>query len=223
MPQKKSRVQDVDPIAFDAAFGPESRPLAGTDEAGRGPLAGPVVAAAVILDPNLDYPGVADSKKLSAEARDKAFDIITGRALAWAWAALEAEEVDRLNPLRAAMRAMGQALAGLSLRPALVLVDGNSRPETGLPAQTIVKGDGRSLVIGAASIVAKVVRDRMMLDWHERHPEYGFDRHKGYGTAAHLEAIQRHGPCPCHRLTFRGVKPEPATLPGLDFSLNPNG
>lgn len=223
MPRQESKEKDVDPIAFDAAFGPESRPLAGTDEAGRGPLAGPVVAAAVILDPNLDYPGVADSKKLSAEARDKAFDIITGRAVAWAWAALEAEEVDRLNPLKASMRAMGQALAGLKLKPALVLADGNSRPETDLPTKTIIKGDGRSLVIGAASIVAKVVRDRMMLEWHQRHPEYGFDRHKGYGTAVHLAAIQRHGPCPCHRLTFRGVRPEPETLPGLDFGLGRYG
>lgn len=217
MPPKQIIETQLNPAAFDASFGPEARPLAGTDEAGRGPLAGPVVAAAVILDPNEDYPGVADSKKLSPEAREKAFELISGRALAWAWAALEADEVDRLNPLRSAMRAMGQALAGLSLRPALVLVDGNSRPETDLPNKTIVKGDGCSLAIGAASIVAKVIRDRMMLEWHERHPEYGFDRHKGYGTAAHLEAIRRHGPCPCHRLSFRGVKSEPAPLPGLSL------
>lgn len=223
MPQKQTAETQLDPAAFDASFGPEARPLAGTDEAGRGPLAGPVVAAAVILDPNEDYPGVADSKKLSPAAREKAFELITGRALAWAWAALEADQVDRLNPLRAAMRAMGQALAGLKIKPALVLVDGNSRPETDLPNKTIVKGDSRSLAIGAASIVAKVTRDRIMLDWHARHPEYGFDRHKGYGTAAHLEAIRRHGPCPGHRLTFRGVRPEPASLPGLDFSLGQDG
>lgn len=215
--KKTAARPETDPAAFDADFGPDCRPLAGTDEAGRGPLAGPVVAAAVILDPERDYPGVADSKKLSPEAREKAFEIITDRALAWAWAALEAEEVDRLNPLGAAMRAMGQALAGLGIAPALVLVDGNSQPETNLPTRLIVKGDARSRSIGAASIVAKVLRDRMMLQWHQDYPQYGFDRHKGYGTAEHLAAIGRHGPCPCHRLTFRGVRPEPPGLPGLDF------
>ena len=198
----------LDPLSFDAVFRERANPLAGTDEAGRGPLAGPVVAAAVILDPNLDYPGLGDSKKLSAAARDKAFDLIAAHAVSWAWAAVEASEVDRLNPLRAALFAMTRAVAGLSPAPALVLVDGNQAPALTVPVKTVVKGDSRSLSISAASIMAKVTRDRIMLEWHERYPQYGFDRHKGYGTAEHLEALRRHGPSPCHRLTFRGVKPE---------------
>jgi ribonuclease HII len=167
------------------------------------------VAAAVILDPGRDYPGVADSKKLSPAARQRAYELITARATAWAWADLPAEEVDRLNPLQAALTAMALAVAKLRVKPALVLVDGNVRPVLPWPVKTVVRGDDRSLSIGAASIVAKVVRDQLMLDWHERYPQYGFDRHKGYGTAAHLAALRRHGPCPCHRLSFRGVQPQP--------------
>lgn len=208
--------QQLSPAEFDAVFRERAPVLAGTDEAGRGPLAGPVVAAAVILDPEADYPGVGDSKKLSPAARDRAFEIISARALAWAWAAVEAPEVDRLNPLAAALAAMGRAVAGLAIRPALVLVDGNQRPALEEPAVTVVKGDLRSLSIGAASIVAKVSRDRLMLEWHRRFPQYGFDRHKGYGTAAHLAALRRHGPCPCHRLSFRGVLEENSGPTGFD-------
>jgi ribonuclease HII len=196
------------PAAFDALYRAGAEPLAGTDEAGRGPLAGPLVAAAVILDPGREYPGVTDSKKLSPAARERAYELITARALAWAWADLPAEEVDRLNPLQAAMTAMALAVDKLPLKPALVLVDGHTRPALAGAVKTVVRGDGRSLSIGAASIVAKVVRDRLMLEWHERYPQYGFDRHKGYGTAAHLAALRCHGPCPCHRLSFRGVQPE---------------
>ena len=195
----------LDPAAFDESFRASASPLAGVDEAGRGPLAGPVVAAAVILDPAADYPGVDDSKKLSPRAREKAFDLIRERALAWAWGQLPAAEVDRLNPLRAALAAMALAVDGLRPQPALVLADGNFAPATVMPARAVVRGDGLSLSIGAASIVAKVIRDRLMLEWHARYPHYGFDRHKGYGTAAHLAALRRHGPCPCHRLTFKGV------------------
>ncbi|MDR2725117.1 MAG: ribonuclease HII [Candidatus Adiutrix sp.] len=195
----------LDPAAFDEYFRAEASPLAGVDEAGRGPLAGPVVAAAVILDPAADYPGVGDSKKLSPRAREKAFDLIRERALAWAWAELPAAEVDRLNPLRAALAAMALAVEGLSPPPALVLADGNFAPATARPARAVIRGDGLSLSIGAASIMAKVTRDRLMLEWHARYPHYGFDRHKGYGTAEHLAALRRHGPCPCHRLTFKGV------------------
>ncbi|MDR3037918.1 MAG: ribonuclease HII [Candidatus Adiutrix sp.] len=197
----------LSPAAFDDYFRVSAAPLAGTDEAGRGPLAGPVVAAAVILDPGADYPGVGDSKALSPQARDKAFSLIEARALTWAWAAVEAGEVDRLNPLRAALSAMARAVEGLTVRPALVLADGNFAPSTPMPARAVVRGDGRSLSIGAASIMAKVIRDRLMLEWHARYPHYGFDRHKGYGTAEHLAALRRHGPSPCHRLSFRGVKP----------------
>jgi len=198
----------LDPVSFDDAFRAQAAPLAGTDEAGRGPLAGPVVAAAVILDPALDHPGLGDSKKLSAAARDRAFDLIAAQAVSWAWAAVEAPEVDRLNPLQAAMLAMRRAVEALSPAPALVLVDGNQTPPLNIPAKTVVKGDSRSLSIGAASIMAKVTRDRIMLDWHQRHPQYGFDRHKGYGTAEHLAALRQYGPSPCHRLSFRGVRPE---------------
>ena len=200
----------LDPAALDAAFRETAPILAGTDEAGRGPLAGPVLAAAVILNPAEEYPGLGDSKKLSQAAREKAFDLIDRQALAWAWAAIEAEEVDRLNPLGASMLAMRLAVEQLEPRPGLVLVDGNQKPDLDIPLKTLVKGDSRSLSIAAASIMAKVTRDRIMLDWHCRYPHYGFDRHKGYGTAAHLKALREHGPCPAHRLSFRGVLPEEA-------------
>ena len=213
--------QALDPLTFDQVFRERAAPLAGTDEAGRGPLAGPVVAAAVILDQGRAYPGLGDSKKLSAEARDRAFELIQERAVAVAWSALEAEEVDRLNPLRAALLAMSRAVAQLNPRPDLVLVDGNQRPDLPMRLMTVVKGDSRSLSIGAASIVAKVVRDRLMLDWHGRYPQYGFDRHKGYGTAEHLKALREHGPCPIHRLTFRGVRPQAEPEPGLIFGPEP--
>jgi len=195
----------LDPAAFDEYFRASAAPLAGVDEAGRGPLAGPVVAAAVILDPAADYPGVDDSKKLKPLAREKTFDLIRERALAVAWAELSAAEVDRLNPLRATLAAMVRAVEGLSPQPALVLADGNFAPDVTMPARAVIRGDGLSLSIGAASIVAKVIRDRLMLEWHARYPHYGFDRHKGYGTAEHLAALRRHGPSPCHRLTFKGV------------------
>jgi ribonuclease HII len=199
----------LDPAAFDAHFRAAAGPLAGVDEAGRGPLAGPLVAAAVILDPGAEYPGAGDSKKIKPRAREKAFDLIRERALAWAWAEVPAAEVDRLNPLRASLLAMARAVAGLNPPPALVLADGNFAPETAMPARAVIRGDGLSLSIGAASVLAKVIRDRLMLEWHARHPQYGFDRHKGYGTAEPLAALRRHGPCPCHRLTFRGVGPGP--------------
>jgi ribonuclease HII len=198
----------LSPVAFDEHFRASAGLLAGVDEAGRGPLAGPVVAAAVILDPKADYPGVDDSKKLKPKDREKAFDLILSRAVAASWAAVEAEEVDRLNPLRAALLAMSRAVAGLDPAPALVLVDGNFAPDAAVPALAVIKGDGRSLCIGAASILAKVIRDRIMLEWHARHPQYGFNRHKGYGTAEHLAALRRYGPSPCHRLSFKGVKGE---------------
>ncbi|MDR2947272.1 MAG: ribonuclease HII [Candidatus Adiutrix sp.] len=211
------------PIEFDALCRERAAVLAGTDEAGRGPLAGPVVAAAVILDPAAEYPGLGDSKKLSAAARDKAYDLIAERAVSWAWAAIEAPEVDRLNPLRAALLAMRRAVEGLSLSPALVLVDGNQRPELDVPLQTVVKGDAKSLCIGAASIMAKVTRDRLMLAWHAEYPMYGFDKHKGYGTAEHLAALRLHGPCPAHRRSFRGVLPEPLIQGGFDFTEESRG
>lgn len=213
--------KNLSPAEFDAVFRERALVLAGTDEAGRGPLAGPVVAAAVILDPAVEYPGLGDSKKLSEAAREKAFDLIATQAVCWAWAAIEAPEVDRLNPLGATMLAMRRAVASLSVQPALVLVDGNQRPELTMPARTVVKGDGKSLSIGAASIMAKVTRDRIMLNWHADYPQYGFDKHKGYGTAVHLKALRLHGPCPGHRLSFRGVLEEPAAQSGFNFTPEP--
>ena len=210
--------ENLSPSDFDALFRANGAALlAGTDEAGRGPLAGPVVAAAVILDSMADYPGLGDSKNLSPAAREKAFDLINEKALCWAWAKLEAPEVDRLNPLRAAMTAMAMAVADLKAAPGLVLVDGNSAPPLTVPLKTVVKGDARSLSIGAASIMAKVTRDRIMIEMDKEYPQYGFAKHKGYGTTEHLEALRRHGPCPCHRLTFRGVKPETPVQGGFNF------
>jgi ribonuclease HII len=197
----------LDAADFDARFRERAAPLAGVDEAGRGPLAGPVVAAAVVLDPAAEYPGVTDSKKMKAAAREAAYEIIRERALAWAWAAVEPDEVDRLNPLHAAMEAMRLAVEKLPFAPAFLLVDGNYPPKIPIPLQTVVKGDYRSLSIGAASVMAKVTRDRIMRDLHRIYPQYGFDKHKGYGTAAHLKALAECGPSPCHRLTFRGVRP----------------
>ncbi len=200
----------LDPVELDAAFRERAAVLAGTDEAGRGPLAGPVVAAAVVLDPGKDYPGLGDSKTLSQAAREKAYNLIAREAVSWAWASVEAGEVDRLNPLGASMLAMRLAVDQLRPRPGLVLVDGNQKPPLNVPLITLVKGDSRSQSIAAASIMAKVTRDRQMDEWHRLYPQYGFDRHKGYATAAHLEALRVHGPCPLHRLSFRGVLPEAA-------------
>lgn len=212
--------EPLSPVAFDLVRRRGGvHILAGVDEAGCGPLAGPVVAAAVILDPAEDYPGVGDSKKISAPAREKTFELITAKALAWAWQAVEPAEVDRLNPLGAALAAMVGAVRALKLKPDLVLVDGNRSPRWELPTETVVKGDARSLCIGAASIVAKVTRDRLMLELDTLYPVYGFAQHKGYGTAAHLKALRLHGPCPCHRLSFRGVKPQGGSQASLDFGV----
>lgn len=205
------------PASFDQAFRAPKLILAGVDEAGRGPLAGPVVAAAVILDPGINYPGLGDSKKLTELAREKAYDLIDAKAVSWAWALVDAPEVDRINPLRAAMLAMSQAVAALKFTPDLVLVDGNQLPELAVPGKTVVKGDLKSQVIGAASIMAKVTRDRIMMGLHNEYPQYGFDRHKGYGTALHLAALRRYGPSPVHRVSFRGVLPLEPTQGSLDF------
>ena len=179
--------------------------VAGVDEAGRGPLAGPVVAAAVILDQRHPIAGLADSKKLSARKREKLFDQICAHALCCLIALTSVEEIDRLNVLQATLLAMQRAVGGLRLRPARVLVDGNRLPLLDVPAQAIVRGDALVPSISAASILAKVHRDRWCAQLHQQYPRYGFDAHKGYGTAQHLEALRAHGACPEHRRTFAPV------------------
>jgi ribonuclease HII len=179
--------------------------VAGVDEAGRGPLAGPVVAAAVILDPRQRIAGLADSKKLSPAKRERLFDEIRARALCCAVAEASVEEIDRLNILQATLLAMQRAVAGLRLRPNKVLVDGNRLPTLAVAAEAVVHGDALVAAISAASILAKVRRDRWCVEVDRHWPQYGFAAHKGYGTAAHLAALQRLGPCELHRRSFAPV------------------
>jgi len=178
---------------------------AGVDEAGRGPLAGPVVAAAVILDDLNPIRGLNDSKQLTAKRREALFDEIRARALCFAIAEASVQEIDELNILQATMLAMRRAVLALRLPPKLVLVDGNRLPTLTIRAEAIVKGDALVPAISAASILAKVHRDRLCAEMHMRYPVYGFDQHKGYGTAQHLAALQAHGPSACHRMTFAPV------------------
>ncbi len=180
--------------------------LAGVDEAGRGPLAGPVCAAAVILDPKRPIEGLADSKKLSAKKREALAPLIRERALAWAIAWAEPEEIDRVNILRATMNAMRRAVEGLQVAPDCVWVDGNRLPDLPYPAEAIVKGDAKVPAISAASILAKTARDAKMREYAEQYPEYGFERHAGYGTKEHVAALEKFGPTPIHRKTFEPVK-----------------
>ena len=180
--------------------------ICGVDEAGRGPLAGPVSAAAVILDPSRPIEGLADSKKLSEKQRDRLAPLIRERALAWAVAYAEVEEIDRLNILQATLLAMKRAVEALSIQPQQVLVDGLYCPQTGIPSRAIVKGDSKVAAISAASILAKTARDGLMLQLHGCYPQYGFDAHKGYPTAAHLAALREHGVSVVHRKTFKPVR-----------------
>ena len=179
--------------------------MAGVDEAGRGPLAGPVVAAAVILDDLHPIAGLADSKKLTPLRREKLYDEIRAKALCCSIAEASVEEIDRLNILQATLLAMQRAVMGLRLKPALVLVDGNRLPRLDIPAEAIVKGDALVPAISAASILAKVHRDRWCVQVHGDFPQYGFAGHKGYGTAAHMAALQEHGACIHHRRSFAPV------------------
>ncbi len=179
--------------------------VAGVDEAGRGPLAGPVVAAAVILDELKPIKGLADSKRLTARRRETLYDEIRAKALCCSVALATVEEIDRLNILQATMLAMQRAVKGLRLKPVKVLVDGNRLPALDMLAEAIVSGDALVPSISAASILAKVTRDRMLDELHLAHPQYGFDRHKGYGTAEHLQALVAHGALPAHRRSFAPV------------------
>ena len=191
-------------VAVPLAWSPRGL-VAGVDEAGRGPLAGPVVAAAVILDARQPIAGLADSKKLTALRREKLFDEILAKALCCSIAEASVEEIERLNILQATMLAMQRAVEGLRLKPGHVLVDGNRLPTLGMTSEAIVKGDATVPAISAASILAKVTRDRWCAQVDVDYPQYGFAGHKGYGTAAHLQALQDHGACPLHRKTFAPV------------------
>ncbi|MFT7402416.1 MAG: ribonuclease HII [Hydrogenophaga sp.] len=179
--------------------------VAGVDEAGRGPLAGPVVAAAVILDARAPIQGLADSKQLSPRRREQLFDEIRAKALCCSVAQASVEEIDRLNILQATMLAMQRAVKGLRLKPNKVLVDGNRLPLLNVLAEAVISGDALVPAISAASILAKVTRDRMLDELHALHPGYGFDRHKGYGTAQHMRALQTLGPLAVHRRSFAPV------------------
>lgn len=177
--------------------------ICGVDEAGRGPLAGPVCAAAVILPEGAEIPGLNDSKKLSEKKREALFDVVKENAIAWSVAFASVEEIEEHNILNATFIAMNRAIDGLKPNADFALVDGNRVPkEIKVPCQTVVKGDSISMSIAAASILAKVTRDRLMLELDEKYPMYEFKKHKGYGTAAHMDLIRKYGPSECHRPSF---------------------
>ncbi len=176
--------------------------ICGIDEAGRGPLAGPVFAAAVILPENADIPGLNDSKKLSEKKREELYPLITETAVSWSVGFATEQEIDEINILQATFLAMKRACDGLNTRPDYALVDGNRMPRLGVSTETIIKGDALSASIAAASILAKVSRDRLMVEIDQIYPEYQFSKHKGYGTELHRELLHQYGPCPVHRKTF---------------------
>ncbi|MGN1138941.1 MAG: ribonuclease HII [Ruminococcus sp.] len=176
--------------------------ICGVDEAGRGPLAGPVCASAVILPDNMIIEGVNDSKKLTEKKREMLFDVIKEKALAYSIAFATVEEIEEINILNATMLAMKRAVEGLEIKADYAMIDGNRLPPIDIPCEYIVKGDAKSMSIAAASILAKVSRDRLCYEYAEKYPEYGFDKHKGYGTKIHTEAILKYGPCEIHRMSF---------------------
>lgn len=176
--------------------------VCGVDEAGRGPLAGPVCAAAVILPLDCEIEGLNDSKKLSEKKRDALYDIIKEKAVAYSIAMVDEKTIDEINILQATFKAMREAVNGLSVKPDLALIDGNQKPQSGIEERTVVKGDAKSMSIAAASVLAKVTRDRFMLELDEKYPEYQFKKHKGYGTKLHYEALEKYGVSPVHRVTF---------------------
>ncbi|EAS41958.1 ribonuclease HII [Photobacterium profundum] len=193
--------KDFEPFVY-----PKANLIAGVDEVGRGPLVGAVVTAAVILDPNNPIVGLTDSKKLSEKKRNVLFDEIKEKALAWSLGRCEPEEIDELNILQATMVAMQRAVADLNIQPDFVLIDGNKIPQLPMAAQAVVKGDLRVAEISAASIIAKVTRDREMEVLDAQFPQYGFAKHKGYPTKAHFEALELHGAIEQHRKSFKPVK-----------------
>ncbi|HQN18754.1 MAG TPA: ribonuclease HII [Syntrophobacteraceae bacterium] len=206
MRQQSMATSPVDLLHFEReAYRRGCRLVSGIDEVGRGPLAGPVVAAAVILPQGIELPGVRDSKDLTSAQRDARYQDILSRASAVGIGSIEPAEIDRINILQATFKAMIQAIESLPLPPDFLLIDGPYRLPVTTAQKGIPRGDQRSISIASASIVAKVYRDRLMCEWDTRYPAYGFAQNKGYGTARHLEALRRHGPCPLHRLSFRGV------------------
>ena len=186
----------------DGFFADGIQVICGVDEAGRGPLAGPVCAAAVILPSHIDIPGLNDSKKLTDKRRRELMPVIKEKAIAWGVGFASHQEIDEINILQATFLAMERAIAELKIKPELALIDGNREKDFGIPVKTVVKGDSRSASIAAASVIAKVTRDDLMLAEAEKYPAYGFEIHKGYGTKAHYEALRQHGPSPIHRMTF---------------------
>ncbi|MBQ2755517.1 MAG: ribonuclease HII [Oscillospiraceae bacterium] len=199
---KKTDTPSPDLFLFDAESFPETKHLCGADEAGRGPLAGPVFAAAVILDPYKPIAGINDSKKLTEKKRELLFDEITEKALAYSIQMISPEEIDEINILAASMKAMKLSVEALDITPDMVIVDGNKTPALALPVKAIVKGDAKSACIAAASVLAKVSRDRYMMEMHQKYPQYCFDKHKGYPTKLHYEMIAEHGISEIHRKTF---------------------
>ncbi len=183
-------------------YSEEIQVICGVDEAGRGPLAGPVCAAAVILPKDLELPGLTDSKKLTDKKRRELFPLIQEHAIAYGIGMATEQEIDEINILQATFLAMQRALDQLSVKPDLALIDGNREKDFGVPVKTVVKGDSLSANIAAASILAKVTRDNLMVELAETYPQYGFEIHKGYGTKAHYAALTEHGPSPIHRMTF---------------------
>ncbi len=205
-PQKKARPKDW--LFFEAELSQKGfQHIAGVDEVGRGPLAGPVVAAAVIFPPHFRLKGVNDSKKLNQLQREKLFPQIKKKALSIGLGMAEVEDINKLNILKASLKAMHQAILNLKKRPEFVLVDGREKiPHLKIPQMPIVKGDSKSQSIAAASVVAKVTRDKIMQTLHQQFPEFGFDQHKGYATKKHKEALKKFGPTPLHRLGYAPVK-----------------
>lgn len=176
--------------------------ICGVDEAGRGPLAGPVCAAAVILPKGIIIDGVNDSKKLTEKKREALFDVICNTALAYSIVFADVDEIEEINILRATMNAMKRAVESLNVKADFAYIDGNTMPPIDIPGECIVKGDAKSMSVACASILAKVSRDRLMLEYAEEYPQYGFEKHKGYGTKVHTEALREYGPCPIHRPSF---------------------
>ncbi|MCI8404012.1 MAG: ribonuclease HII [Clostridia bacterium] len=207
MPRKLTEEEEIERVKAmweieNAYYSDGIMSIAGVDEAGRGPLAGPVYAAAVILKPNTIIKGINDSKKLSEKRREELFEEITEKAVAYNIFSIDEKRIDEINILNATYEAMNGAVNGLSIKPDFVLIDGNRISGMKLPHETVVKGDAKNVSIAAASILAKVSRDRFIYKMAQKYPQYGFEKHKGYGTKAHNEAILEYGPCEIHRKTF---------------------